>query len=165
VLRSDNGECCSNQFEDYLKSEGIVHERTAPYTPEDNGIGERMNRTVFEGARAIVHTAGLPKEYWGEAVITTVHVYNRIGHPRNAGKSPFEIIMGKPQNVSHIRTFGERCWYLVNKNRKKMDPKSREAILLGYVPGSSAYRLQDVETKRVVFTRNVRFDGHIVGQH
>jgi hypothetical protein len=123
-----------------------------------------MNQTVFEGMRAIVHTARLPKQYWGEAVITTDHVYNRIGHQRNAGKSPFDIIMGKPANVSNIRTFGERCWYLV-KDRKMMDPKAREAILLGYVPGSSAYRLQDVETKKIVFTRNVRFDGrHPTGQ-
>lgn len=51
-LRTDNGcEYCSNEFENYLKSEGIIHKKTNSYTPEQNGLSERSNRTIVEKAR------------------------------------------------------------------------------------------------------------------
>ena len=49
TLRTDNGgEYTSTEFEAYLKTEGVRHELTVPKTPEQNGVAERMNRTLVE---------------------------------------------------------------------------------------------------------------------
>ena len=65
ALRTDGGgEYCSNAFEDYLRSHGIAHQTTAPYTPEQNGVVERMNRTIGEMARCLLHAKSLPNDLW-----------------------------------------------------------------------------------------------------
>ena len=49
ILCTDEGsEYTSKEFEDYLKKNGICHECTVPKTPEQNGVAERMNRTLVE---------------------------------------------------------------------------------------------------------------------
>lgn len=54
VLRTDNGgEFCSREFEKFLKENGIIHQKTNPYTPEQNGSAERLNRTIVEKARFV----------------------------------------------------------------------------------------------------------------
>ena len=74
-LRSDNGgEYCSNMFDEYLKTKGITHQTTVPYCPEQNGIAERMNRTLVEAARSMMFHAGMPKEFWAEAIHTATYV-------------------------------------------------------------------------------------------
>ena len=54
------------EFEDYLRSKGIRQELTVPYSPAQNGVAERMNRTLMESARTMIAFAGLPPSYWGE---------------------------------------------------------------------------------------------------
>ena len=64
TLRSDNGgEYLSNEFKIYLKSKGLHHELTVPHCPEQNGVAERMNRTLMEMARSMLAHAGLPDKY------------------------------------------------------------------------------------------------------
>ena len=61
VIRTDNGgEYCSTEFELFLKENGIVHQLTVPYNPAQNGVAERMNRTVMESARAMMSHSNLP---------------------------------------------------------------------------------------------------------
>lgn len=65
ILRTDNGmEFCSKQFENYCKSEGIVRHHTVPYTPQQNGVAERMNRTIISRARCMLSNAGLHRRFW-----------------------------------------------------------------------------------------------------
>ena len=78
TLRTDNGgEYLSTEFKAYLKSKGIRHELTVPHSPEQNGVAERMNRTLMESARSMIAHAGLPNRYWAEAVATVAYVRNR----------------------------------------------------------------------------------------
>ena len=79
TLRTDNGgEYVSNKFDSYLKEEGIHHELTVPKIPEQNGVAERLNRTLVEIARSMLLDAKLPKKYWGEAVCTAVYLKNDV---------------------------------------------------------------------------------------
>ena len=72
-LRSDNGgEYSSKEFDDFLTSKGIAKQRSIPRTPQQNGVAERMNRTIQETARSMLHAAGLSDAFWGEAVATAV---------------------------------------------------------------------------------------------
>lgn len=91
VLRTDNGkEFCNETMDNFLRSAGITHQTTAPYTPEQNGVAERMNRTLLEKARCMLFDAKLPMEFWAEAIVTAAFVVNRIP-TRSSKKSPDEL--------------------------------------------------------------------------
>ena len=78
TLRSDNGgEYTSAEFTAYLKKEGVRHELTVPKTPQQNGVAERMNRTLVESVRSMLSDAKLPKKFWAEALSTAVYLRNR----------------------------------------------------------------------------------------
>ena len=73
VLRTDNGgEYTSRDFEAYMKKEGIRHEVTIPKTPEQNGVAERMNRTLVEMTRSMLQD--MPRTFWAEALSTAVYL-------------------------------------------------------------------------------------------
>ncbi|GBN77588.1 Retrovirus-related Pol polyprotein from transposon TNT 1-94 [Araneus ventricosus] len=61
VLRSDNGgEYSGKEIEDFLKEQGIVHQLTVPYSPQQNGVSERKNRTLIEMTRCLLSEENLP---------------------------------------------------------------------------------------------------------
>lgn len=75
VLRSDNGgEYVKYNFQKYLKENGICHQTTDPYSPQQNGVAERANRMIMEKVRCMLQDAGLDKQYWAEAVNTAVYI-------------------------------------------------------------------------------------------
>ena len=77
-LRSDNAkEYISEDFKKYCKRRGIIRQETIPYSPQQNGKAERMNRTIMETVRCMIHKAGLPLNFWAEAVATAVYLHNR----------------------------------------------------------------------------------------
>eukprot|EP00253_Pinus_taeda_P014774 PITA_14774 len=77
ILRIDNEtEYESNEFHDYCREASIKRETTIPYTPEQNGVAERNNRTIMEAVRAMLHDQRLPKFLWAKAANTAVYVQN-----------------------------------------------------------------------------------------
>ena len=82
TLCTDNGgEYVSKEFEEFLKYKGIRYELTVPYPPAQNGVAERLNRTLMESARTMIRFARLPDSYWGEAVATTAYI-RKSSHQR-----------------------------------------------------------------------------------
>ena len=74
ILHTDNGgEFTSDEFEEYLTKEGIKHELTIPKCPEQNGVAERLNRTLVEMVRSMLADSELPKSFWAEALSTAVY--------------------------------------------------------------------------------------------
>jgi transposase InsO family protein len=70
ALRADGGdEYTSKEFAAFLQENGIEKETTAPYTPQENGVSERANRTIFGRAHCMLFDAGLAKKFWAEAVL------------------------------------------------------------------------------------------------
>lgn len=160
VLRSDNGgEYMSTKFQDYLKSEGIRHERTVPKTPEQNGIAERMNRTLVETSRSMLIDAKLPHKFWAEALSTAVYLKNRSPTKALEDMTPFEAWMKEKPKVEHLRVFGCDAYAHVAKDkRRKLDSKSRKCIFLGYGEETKGYRLYDQKRAKVFLSRDVRFN-------
>ncbi|RVX02202.1 Retrovirus-related Pol polyprotein from transposon TNT 1-94 [Vitis vinifera] len=77
-LRSDNGgEYIDGGFSEYCAAQGIRMEKTIPGTPQQNGVAERMNRTLNERARSMRLHVGLPKTFWADAVSTAAYLINR----------------------------------------------------------------------------------------
>jgi transposase InsO family protein len=78
-LRFDRGgEYFSKEFNLFYEEYGIIHERTPSYSPQSNGIAERKNHTLTDLVNAMLDTAGLFKEWWGEAILIACHVLNRV---------------------------------------------------------------------------------------
>lgn len=105
-LRTDNGlEFCSNEFNVLCKSEGIVRHLTVPYTPQQNGVAERMNRTIMEKVRCMLSNAHLPKSFWAEVAATTCFLINRSPSTAIEKKTPKEVWSGTPANYSDLNIF------------------------------------------------------------
>ena len=89
VLRVDNGGgFCSKEFEEFCKKCGIAQQKTTPYTPQQNGVAERMNKTLMERARSMLSGAGLGQEFWAEAVDTACYLVNRSPSSALEDKTP-----------------------------------------------------------------------------
>lgn len=160
VLRSDNGaEYCNKFFSSYLSKEGIIHQTTVPYCPQQNGVAERVNRTVFEKARAMLFDSGLPIEYWGEAVMTAIYLKNRSPTKALSGGLPEHEWTGSSVDLSGLRVFGCIAYAFVPKQkRQKMDAKAKKYIMVGYGDTCKGYRLSDPSNPRVViYSRTVSF--------
>nr|AAS07263.1 putative gag/pol polyprotein [Oryza sativa Japonica Group]ABF98438.1 retrotransposon protein, putative, Ty1-copia subclass [Oryza sativa Japonica Group] len=140
-LRSDRGgEYFSNEFASFCEEFGIIHERTPPYSPQSNGVAERKNRTLTEMVNAMLDTAGLSKEWWGEAVLTACHVLNKIPM-KHKEVTPFEEWERKKLNLSYLRTWG--CLAKVNvpiAKKQKLGPNTVDCVFLGYAIHSVGYR-------------------------
>jgi transposase InsO family protein len=133
-IRSDNGSEFKNlQVEEYLEEEGIKHEFSAPYTPQQNGVVERKNRTLIDMARTMLGEFKTPERFWSEAVNTACHAINRLYLHRLLKKTSYELLTGNKPNVSYFRVFGSKCYILVKNGRNsKFAPKAVEGFLLGY---------------------------------
>ena len=167
VLRSDNGgEYESREFTELLQQSGIVHQRSAPHTPEQNGVAERSNRSIVEIARTLLHAAGLSYEFWPEAVAVAVYLKNRLPHRAVTGKTPEEAFTGIKPDVSHLRVFGCDAYVLVPEGeRRKLDSKVKRCIFVGYGhdQGVLGYRLYDPATRKFIMSRNVSFNERSMG--
>ncbi len=165
-LRTDNGgEFTSDEFESYLRNDGIKHELTIPKCPQQNGIAERMNRTLVEMVRCMLADSLLPKTFWAEALSTACYIRNRSPTKAVPGKTPYEALYGERPAVGHLRVFGCTAFSHVSKDeRQKLDDKSRKCVFLGYSENRKGYRLYDLSKQKVIHSRDVRFKEHGGGE-
>src|SRR5271155_4578580 len=158
-IRTDCGREYQKQMAEFCREFGIHHEETAPYTPKQNGVAERANRTICERIRAILVETSLPKELWAELACAVAHLKNRS--PTNAlkGKTPYEALYGKKPDVSHFVAIGTKAFvHTPKKKTKKLDPRGIEGIMVGY-GGSNQYRIWVPGTNKIKVrvSRDVRF--------
>jgi hypothetical protein len=139
-IRSDNGtEFKNSQIEGFLEEEGIKHEFSSPYTPQQNGVVERKNRTLLDMTRTMLDVYKTSDQFWAEAVNTACYAINRLYLHRILKKTSYELLTGKRPNVSYFRVFGSKCFILVKRGRKsKFAPKAVEGFLLGYDSNTSS---------------------------
>ena len=159
TVRSDNGgEYTSNEFLSYCKQmTGIRHEFTNPYTPEQNGVSERYNRTVMEAARSMLYNANLPLSFWAEAVKCATYVRNRSPTSALGNKTPYECWFGKKPDISNLRAFGCIAYvHVPDQKRTKLQPKSQKCVFTG-PDDTKGYKLFNIETGKFVRSRNVLF--------
>jgi hypothetical protein len=159
VLRTNNGgEFCGNEFKEFYKKCGIARKKTTPYTPQHNGVAERMNRTLMEKSRSMLSGVGLGQEFWAEAVGTSCYLVNRSPSSVLDDKTPHEVWSGKKPSLQHLRVFGCDAYVHVPKeNRSKLDKKVEKCIFIGYKDGLKVYKLWNPETKKIVYSRDVVF--------
>lgn len=169
-VRSDRAkEYMCAVLKSYYDTKGIEHQATPPYSPESNGRAERINRTVFQRARAILSELYLITEIhnynslWHEAVSTVVYVHNRVltnsTHTSLRDKTPYEIITGTKPDLAHLRIFGSQV--KVKKPKRfvngKLGARVWDGIHVGYEGANGTYRIFIPSLQRVVISKDVIF--------
>ena len=158
-IRSDNGKEFDNtNIEAYCDEVGIKHEVSATYTPQQNGVVERKNRTLITLARTMLDEYNTPEALWAEAINTTCYASNRLFHQKFLGKTPYELLNGKKPDVS-FRVFGYKCY--IYKKRQHLGKFQRHcdiSFLVGYLSKSKAYRVLNHATGLVEEIYDVEFE-------
>ncbi len=156
TLRSDNGgEYVSKQFEQIMVKNKIKHEFSAPESPHQNGTAERSWRTLFEMARCLLIESKLPQNLWTYAVMCSAYIRNRCYNQRTKS-TPYFMLTGKKPDVSKLHVFGSVC-YSHQPNAKKLQPRGKKGLFVGYDRSSPAYLVYDQTTKKVSKHRCVTF--------
>jgi len=160
AFRSDRGgEFNSGAFASFCQDQGIKHNTTASYTPQQNGVVERRNQTVVEMARCLLKSMGVPAKFWGEAVRAAVYLLNRSPTKILKGKTPYEVWHGKKPGVKHLRTFGCIAYVKrVGPGISKLSDRSVPGVFLGYETGTKGYRVYDPVKDKLMVSRDVLFD-------
>lgn len=118
---------------DFFNSQGIQHQKTYVYTPQQNGVVERKHQHLLNVARSLLFQASLPFKCWGVAVLTATYLINRIPTPIVHNTSLYEVIFSSPPIYPHLKVFGCLCYASTLKhNRTKFDSRAKKCIFLGY---------------------------------
>ncbi|BBG96481.1 transposable element gene [Prunus dulcis] len=159
-LRSDRGgEFTSSEFSKLCEEGGIQRQLTTTYTPQQNGVVERKNRTVVEMAKAMLHEKNMPYSLWAEAVHTAVYLLNRSPTKALENITLFEAYSGRKPGIGHLKVFGSLCYvHVPTETRQKLDAKSVKGVFVGYAVCEKGYRVFDPFTKKLVLSRDVVFD-------
>lgn len=147
AIRTDNGgEYTSALLADYYKKKGIDPQTTMPYTPQQNGKAERLNRTLMEKTRSMLNETDLPDGLWGEAMMTANYLRNR-SPSANRVKTPMELMFGVKPDIANLRVFGcEAFVHIPKQKRTKLDETSEKGIFVGYAPNGYRILMEDLST-------------------
>ncbi|WVZ80642.1 hypothetical protein U9M48_028101 [Paspalum notatum var. saurae] len=139
---------------------GLEHRFSSPYTPPQNGVVERKNRTLVEMARTMLDEHRTPRRFWAEAVNTACYIANRIFLRAFLGKTSYELRFGRQPGVKHLRAFG--CAGALCLRRRGIWTSLSLVVWMGFFSGyasnSRAFRVWILEAKQVVETCKVSFD-------
>ncbi|KAH9104404.1 hypothetical protein AeMF1_019487 [Aphanomyces euteiches] len=113
----------------------------------------------MEMALAKLTHAGLASRWWAEAVNTAVFILNRVLHTAKNIKTPIEMFTGHAPNLANMKVFGCKCFNMIKapEKRNKLAPKATLCIMPGYMDSIKAYKLYDVEAKKVTHGVHVKF--------
>ncbi|GAU44223.1 hypothetical protein TSUD_399870 [Trifolium subterraneum] len=159
-LRIDRGEeFTSSNFDEFCSEHGIKRQLTATYTPQQNGVSERKNRTLLNMVRSMLAGKNVPKRFWPEAVVWATYVINRSPTLSVNDMTPEEAWSSTKPLVSHFKVFGCIGYvHIPDTQRKKLDPKGIKCVLLGVSEESKAYKLYDPLQKKIIISKDVVFD-------
>ncbi|KAK2980575.1 hypothetical protein RJ640_017437 [Escallonia rubra] len=160
AMRSDRGgEFISKEFKAFCEENGIRRPLTIPYSPQQNGVVERKNRSIVNMTKSMLKSKNLPKEFWAKAVDCAVYLSNRSLTRSVWNQTPQEAWSGYKPSVSHLKVFGSIAYvHVPDQQRKKLDDKSEKFIFIGYSQESKGYKLYNPIDKKMKVSRDVTFD-------
>ena len=164
VLRTDRGgEYQSTHFKELCDEKGIVHQLTMPYTPQQNGVAERRNRTLMEMVRSMMAQANLPITYWGDALLTAAFVLNRVPS-KSVSTTPYELWNHRTPDLDILKPWGCASYAHISSHRYgKLGPRGRKCIFIRYSETSKGYvfigqeengGITEFESRDVTFLEN-----------
>src|SRR6266540_3785455 len=127
IISVNGTEFKNTSIEEFLDEEGIKHEFLAPYTPQQNGVVERKNRTLIEATRTMLDEYKTSDQFWDEAINTACHAINRLYLHKILKKTAYELLTSNKPKVHYFRVFGSKCFILNKKSKSsKFAPKIDE---------------------------------------
>eukprot|EP00731_Ephydatia_muelleri_P011589 Em0006g483a len=167
TLQSDNDTVYRDKhFSNFCGSLGIDQRFSAPHTQAQNGVAERFWNTIVDAARTMLHSAKLPKSYWGLAVKHATMLRNVSPSSALSGMTPFECVYGYKPNLATLRKFGSRAYVNTPKDqRKKWDNKARVGIYVGEHEQSKTHLIYMQSTNSIIESMHVKFDEFYDKQH
>jgi len=163
AFRTDNGgEYVTKDLKGFFTSKGIIHEFSPLYSPEYNGVAERLNRTIGESLRAMLESASTyDKKLWAEAVLTSIYIKNRQPHSALKDLTPYKAFYGTKPSIQHLQPFGRECYihvpYQKQTDGKKLSPRAQRAIFTGYTNVPHQYRVFLPDTKKTIVSADTFF--------
>ena len=150
VLRDDKGsEYMSGAFDSFLVEAGIQREHTIRDTPQQNGVAERMNRSISEGITTLLSQSGLSRTWWEDAA--THWVYGKIGLPSSATAplTPCDLFYGRKPDVPSLRPFGCLAYVHLQKDqRPALTSHAVQCIVVGYPLSYKGWKFWDPLTQQ-----------------
>ena len=161
-IRADRGtEFLNHSLKSFCTDQGIKLETSAPYTPQQNGTAERMNRTLKEHLKTLLAHVSAKQSLWREALQTAVLAYN-LGPVVGRSVTPYQAFFGSKPSASALRSWGCKAFVLLPKTQTTATgPRSIPGMFVGYELHSKAYRIFTGTTVKV--SRDVRFLEHVNG--
>ncbi|KAH9781301.1 hypothetical protein KPL71_008412 [Citrus sinensis] len=157
--RTDNGlEFCNQKFDSYCADHGIARHRTIRLTPQQNGLAERMNKTLMDRVRSMMIQSQLPKRLWAETLLTASYLVNLSPSAALDFKTPFEKWHGKPTDYGSLKVFG--CPAYAHVIQGKLAPRALKGKFIGYPEGVKGFKLwcTDLNPPKCIISRDVIFN-------
>jgi hypothetical protein len=152
-------EFVNKELTEWCHAKGMDIEMTAPYSPSQNGVAERMNRTLVELVRAMITASSLSEFLWEPAVAHAAYVRNRAYTTFIKTNTPYQGWFGTKPNVSHLREFGAPVWVLLQGQNiaRKILPKLKRWAYVGYNDASKSVIYYNAETRKILTSHNYVF--------
>jgi transposase InsO family protein len=155
LVTDEGSEYCNKEFEEFCKKKGIKHVVTPPYTPQKNGVSERLNRTLMDKARSMMKAKNVGLTSWAEAVNHANYLRNLSPTQKLKKMTPYEVFHNEKPDLSMLRTFGCRVFIKNNAHKKKLANRSVVGVLMGIQDRN--YRIWNIKRKAIELSRDVIF--------
>lgn len=158
-FRSDNvKEFCEGALQVFFQKQGISHQRSCAYTPQQNGVVERKHRHLLETARALSIQSKVPLKFWGDCILCAVYIINRMPLKVLGDHSPYFKLYQQQPVLDHLKTFGCLCYIATPKpHRTKFDVRAKPGVFLGYDIHHKGYKVLDIAAQTISISRDVVF--------
>ena len=140
--------------------DGTIQEFSAPYTPKQNGLAERMNQTLSTLANAMLEDSKLPKSFWTDVMSTATYVTACSPSSALSRGVSYQVLFNRKADPTLFQPFRCLAYALTPKEYcgGKFKSHGQRCIMLGYTYGQQAYKLLDLEQQTIISSRHVTFD-------
>jgi len=159
-LRSDNAkEYLSHQFQNFMSSNGILHQTSCAHTPQQNGVAERKNRHLIETTRTLLLHSNVPFRFGGDAVLTACYLINRMPSSVLGNQVPHSVLFpNTPLHSLPPCVFGSTCFvHDLSPDLDKLSARSLKCVFLGYHRSQKGYRCYSPTLRRYLMSVDVTF--------